>query len=199
MTQPNSLTGLNPRSLDYTATKRAFDEYAAAVGRLSYAWNTLHLHLGALFFAVVGARETGCAMAAWRSLENDHAQRRMLRAAVSEAKAERWKATPKAPDDLKWLLDRVDGLSDTRNNAIHALTVLDFGGDEPRVTASTDHQGRREKNLVGVDLISKFVECSVNVTMIEMFAQSATFALVNSDRSPLWPDRPKRVSFRARA
>ena len=82
-----------------------FDAYVAAVGRVAHAWNYLHEKLGMLFVAVSGM-ERNLALSIWYSVTNDHFQREMLKAAVSATNSERLAKLPKAPDDLKWLLDR---------------------------------------------------------------------------------------------
>ena len=48
---------------------------------------------------------------------------------MAETTSNRWNKTPRAPDDLKWLLDRVDKLASDRNNAIHAPCSLYLRGD----------------------------------------------------------------------
>jgi hypothetical protein len=78
--------------------QEAKDAYVLAVGRVSGAWNYLHQTLGE-FFAVVIGGDAELVVTAWRSLENDRAQREMLRAAIKAASPKRWKQTPKAPDE----------------------------------------------------------------------------------------------------
>jgi hypothetical protein len=106
---------------------RTFDAYVAAVGRVAHAWNYLHEKLGVLFVAVSGM-ERNLALSIWYSVTNDHFQREMLKAAVSATNSERSAKLPKAPDDLKWLLDRAAEVADARNNAVHAPCSLYFGG-----------------------------------------------------------------------
>ena len=84
---------------------------------VSHEWNHLHEKLGELFAVVIDA-ERVVALAIWYSTESDRAQRKMLKAAVN-ANPARWKAFPKATDDLKWLLDRTEEVAEHRNNAVH--------------------------------------------------------------------------------
>jgi hypothetical protein len=88
-----------------TGEKRqaAVGAYALAVGKLSGAWNYLHGALGDLFALVIGG-DAELVLAAWRSIENDRAQREMLRAVIKAASPGRWKQTPTAPADLLWVL-----------------------------------------------------------------------------------------------
>jgi hypothetical protein len=125
----------------------AEDAYHLAVGRLSYAWNHLHRVLGGMF-AVVVAGDREPVFAAWRSVENDRAQRGMLWAAIEAASPERWKKTPKAPDDLRWVLERARKLSDVRNDAIHALVALYAGGGTAEMKVALPVRGKLEKKLL---------------------------------------------------
>jgi hypothetical protein len=131
MTQ-SEMSGRAPtmrRSITDQEQTHAFQQYALVVGRLSHAWNDLHLKLGELFASLIGADDEEVALAVWYSTENDRAQRNMLRATVEASRPDRWKETPKAPEEVKWVLDRVDNqLADARNNAIHAPCALYVGG-----------------------------------------------------------------------
>jgi hypothetical protein len=111
----------------FEETKKAFDAYVAAVGKVAHAWNYLHERLGVLFVAVTGM-ERNVALSIWYSVKSDHAQREMLKAAIDATNSERSKRMPNAPDDLKWLLDRADELAEARNNAVHAPCSLYIGG-----------------------------------------------------------------------
>ena len=88
----------------------AFDQYAAAAGRVLYSWNLLHETLGQLFYAVIGGNQAQI-MAVWYSIKNDRNQREMLEAAVAEKKEADWPqkldGTPiyKYSDEIKWLLN----------------------------------------------------------------------------------------------
>ena len=93
----------------------------------SLALGTICIRPSAWFLhPVVIEGDAELVLAAWRSIENDRTHREMLRATIKAvslnvANAERWKQTPKAPDDLLWVLKRTEKLADVRNDAIHAL------------------------------------------------------------------------------
>jgi hypothetical protein len=125
--------------------REAEDAYALAVGRVSGAWNSLHQTLGGLFAVIIGG-DHELLLTAWRSIENDRAQREMLRAVIQAASPERWKQTPKAPADLLWVLGRAHKLSDVRNDAIHALVSLHIGAIM-EVNVALPPRGRRERKL----------------------------------------------------
>ena len=132
----------------YADTKQAFDAYVAAVGKVAHAWDYLHEKLGVLFIAVTGM-ERNLALSIWYSVTNDHFQREMLKAAVSATNSERSTNLPKAPDDLKWLLDRAEEVADARNNAVHAPCSLYLGGSVSEMEASYFNGKPRAKRLMG--------------------------------------------------
>ena len=120
------------------------DAYDRAVGRVARAWNRLRQSLGG-FFAVVIGGNAELVLAAWDSIENDRTKREMLRAAINAASLEHWKQTPKAPDDLRWVLGRAETLSDVRNDAMHALVALHIGAEITMgVTFPPKRQARKE-------------------------------------------------------
>jgi hypothetical protein len=181
-----------------TAEKRqkAIDAYALAVGRVSGAWNFLHGTLGE-FFAVVIRGDAELVLAAWRSNQNDRAQREMLRAAINAASLERWKETPNAPDDLLWVLKLADEhLSDVRNDAVHALVSFHIGV-EIEVGAALPPRSKREWKLFnrrtrGEKLIDEFATCERATAALSVFVRRATAALAEPDRHK-WPTRPEQL------
>jgi hypothetical protein len=182
-----------------TVEKRqeAFDAYAVAVGRVSVVWNHLHQTLG-WFFAMVTGGDGDLILAAWGSIENDRAQREMLRAAINAANSERWKQTPKAPADLFWVLGRADALSDVRNDAVHALVSLHFGPEIVEVTVAQPARGKREKKLLnnaarGRKLLDEFAKCERDADALSAFLLEATAALVTPELRE-WPTtRPEQI------
>jgi hypothetical protein len=60
------------------------DAHALAIGRIAIAWNEFQDHLGELFAILFGQRRYAHALRAWQSLENDRAQRELLRAVALE-------------------------------------------------------------------------------------------------------------------
>jgi Biotin-lipoyl like len=104
-------------------TREAIEAYCVAVGLVVYEWNDLHEKLAGLFALVRGGdrQET---LTEWYAIRSDTKQREKLRCAIIETTSDRWKKSPRAPDDLKWLLDRTDKLAGDRNNAIHAPCSL---------------------------------------------------------------------------
>jgi hypothetical protein len=149
-----------------------------------------------LFAVLIGGNHE-LVLAAWRANENDHAQREMLRAAINAASPERWKQTPKAPDDLRWVLGRANTLRDVRNDAIHELVVLHFGPEIVQLTVAQPARGKREKKLLdnaarGRKLVDEFAKCERDADALSGFVLEATAALVMPELWE-WPPRPKQI------
>jgi hypothetical protein len=168
MTKPE-----HPHLLTSAQFFEAAGAYDLAVGRGSRAWNVLHYVLGELFAVVVGGNRD-LILAAWRSIENDRALREMLWAAIEAVSPERWKKTPKAPDDLISVLKRANKLSDVRNDAIHALVSLYGGAGTAEMKGALPARGRREKSLLaktaaGRKLLDKFAKCEQDADALRFF------------------------------
>jgi hypothetical protein len=174
----------------------AFDAYAVAVGRVSVVWNHLHFRLGGLFAVIIGG-DAELVLAAWDSVENDRTKREMLRAAINAASPERWKQTPKAPDDLLWVLRRANALSDVRNDAMHALVSIRLA-ETVEVTVALPARGERGKKLVdraakGRKLHDEFKKCERDADALSAFVLEATATLGMPERRE-WPTpRPKQI------
>jgi len=180
----------------YEQRQEAFDAYAVAVGRVSVVWNHLHQTLGWFFAVFIGGAEP--ILAAWDSIENDRTKREMLRAAINAASQERWKQTPKAPDDLLWVLERAGTLSDVRNDAMHALVSLHYGPETVEMTVALPARGKRGKKLVdraakGRKLHDEFRKCERDTDVLSAFVLEATAALLTPELRE-WPTpRPKQI------
>jgi hypothetical protein len=165
-------------------TKAAFEAYTLALGKVAYAWNYLHERLGALFVAVSGT-DRGVALAIWYSTPSDRTERGMLKAAIA-ARTE-W-PFPIAQEELKWLMDRAEGLAFYRDNAVHAPASL-YVGTDVEMGASFFNGHPRAQNLMGKRLIEEFEWIEKYAEILSRFAMQTTTALSFSARYP-WPDRP---------
>jgi len=140
------------------------------------------------------------ALAIWYSTKSDRAQRDMLRAAFTGATPRRWKELPKALDDLKWLVDRVDEVAEERNNAIHAPCSLYIRGSEnggSEMGAAFFNGNPRARNLKGKRLLAEFDWCERYAEALSRFTQELETAIAFPDRYP-WPERPSRPARRAK-
>src|SRR3984885_2144136 len=174
-------------------THEAIEAYCVAVGLVVYEWNDLHEQLARLF-ALVREGDRQESLTAWYAIRSDTRQREKLRHAITEAKSDRWKKSPRAPDDLTWLLDRADKLASDRNNAIHAPCSLYLRGDgssEVMAAVRSANAGNcRAKNLEGKDLLIEFHWCAAYAVRLGQFAGMLAPAMAFPDRYE-WPARPK--------
>ena len=108
-------------------THEAIEAYCVAVGLVVYEWNDLHEQLARLF-ALVREGDRQESLTEWYAIRSDTRQREKLRSAVAETTSGRWKKSPRAPDDLKWLLDRADKLASDLSLS-HAPCSLYLRGD----------------------------------------------------------------------
>jgi hypothetical protein len=194
MTEPETSASLTAEanivaSVTFQDTIAPFEAYVAAVGKVAHEWNHLHEQLGMLFAILSGVKRE-VALAIWYSVKSDRAQRDMLRAAVNATNPERSIKLPKAPDSLKWLLDRADEVAEARNNAVHAPCSLYLGGSVSEMGASFRNGNPRAKNLVGKDLLVEFAWCEAYATTLSRFTPILAMAIVFPDRFE-WPERPK--------
>jgi hypothetical protein len=144
------------------------------------------------FIAVTGM-ERNLALSIWYSVTNDHFQREMLKAAVSATNSERSTNLPKAPDDLKWLLDRAEEVADARNNAVHAPCSLYLGGSVSEMEASYFNRNPAPRDLWGKELLVEFAWCERYVETLSRFTNMLGPALAFPDRYQ-WPERSTILS-----
>jgi hypothetical protein len=130
----------------------------------------------------------------WYAIRSDTGQREKLRCAITKTTSGRWRKSPRALEDLKWLLDRVDQLASDRNNAIHAPCSLYLRGDgSSEVMAavrSANAGNRRAKNLEGKDLLIEFHWCAAYAVCLGQFAGMLAPAMASPDNYE-WSARPK--------
>jgi hypothetical protein len=143
-------------------------------------------------FAVITGADRPIALAIWYSTNNDRAQREMLPATIAATKVERWTIIPKAPVDLRWSLDRTDGLAEERNNAIHAPCSLYIGGAQgggSEMGASFYLGHPRAKKLLGKHLLVEFDWCERYSETLSEFTGKLETTVAFPTTYP-WPDRP---------
>ena len=145
-------------------------------------------------FALVREGDRRDILTEWYAIRSDTRQREKLRCAIAETTSGTWKKSPRAPDDLKWLLDRADKLANDRNNAIHAPCSLYLRGDgSSEVMAavrSANAGNRRAKNLEGKDLLTEFYWCAAYAVRLGQFAGMLAPAMASPGHHE-WPERPK--------
>jgi hypothetical protein len=183
-------------------TERQFEPYVRAIGRLALAWNALHELLGSTFVALTSGgpdvefQKEFQSRQAWNSLRADLAQRQMLKAVVTHATMEQRSAFPRLVSDVNWLIEKVNGLSVSRNDAIHSPLILITAGKSilhwalrgPDYVAP-DTAGGNEKalRLEKKELLAEFNRCYRLTLSYRDYTMKLNWALYR--RHP-WPDRP---------
>jgi hypothetical protein len=174
-------------------TREAIEAYCVAVGLVVYEWNDLHEKLAQLF-ALIREGDRQETFTEWYAIRSDTRQRERLSCAVAETTSGRWKKSPRAPDDLKWLLDRVDKLANDRNNAIHApcsLYLRRDGSTEVMAAVRSANAGNpRAKDLDGENLLIEFHWCAAYALRLGQFTGMLSAAMASPDHYE-WPERPK--------
>jgi hypothetical protein len=174
-------------------TCEAIEAYCVAAGLVVYEWNDLHEKLAGLFALVRegGRQET---LTEWYAIRSDTRQREKLRCAMIETTADRWKKSPRVPDDLKWLLDRADKLANDRNHAIHAPCSLylrrDGSTEVMAAVRSANACNRRAKDLEGENLLIEFHWCAAYALCLGQFTGMLAAAMASPNHYE-WPKRPK--------
>jgi hypothetical protein len=132
-----SANGITYRAPTEVERDKAFQPYAEELGRLTYAWNRLHVHLADLFYIATGIAKREIALAIWHSTPSDLAQRKMLRAAADSFPPDSfWK------EETIWILDILDeSYSNRRNDALHGpldIFTMIADGEDPRTIIIPD-------------------------------------------------------------
>lgn len=167
-----------------------YEPYALALGKLIHAWNHLHETLGTLFWVVMNVQDGTVPLAVWHSTPNDHAQREMLKAAVFASRNKgRFAQTPKATDEILWLLEQVGKTRNGRNDAIHAplgVSITDNGFE----ISPYDFSGNpRAKSLLGKEILKEFDWYRAKAETLSTYAIMIGAALSFPDVHSL-PERP---------
>src|SRR5690606_19777434 len=97
---------------------------------------------------------TDMAAGIWYAPDSDRIKASILRAAAVGGTDADWdREFPTAIKDVVWLVERVQSLTETRNNAIHAPVMLITRGIETGVGASPRSGHLRAKKLVGKEIL----------------------------------------------
>jgi hypothetical protein len=131
--------------------KRARSEmskHAEALGHVALAWTRLHEIMAFIFSQLLRPVPEERAWAIWHSIKNDRAQRDMLLALATVAlpnNGGRFKA-------IKWAVDKLGPLENSRNDALHSPYVVLHGDDRAMVISNDLTGNKRAENLAGRDL-----------------------------------------------
>ena len=182
-----NIASRDDRRLSSDDRKSAFEAYTLAFGKISHACNYLNEQLSQMFVTVTGL-DRAIALAIWYSTDNDNIQRSMLGAAARANVKFNFKG-----DDLKWLLDRCEELSQRCRDATNTPSsqYIGNGNNNSAVIGVSYIYGHpRAKNLMGNKLLEEFDWCERYAFALSVFAAEAESSLSSNGQYP-WPNRPQ--------
>lgn len=176
------------------SVKLASRPYLLAIGRLTFAWNSLLETLGLLFGVILRPQTENCSMAIWHSLRSDRTQLEMFRAVVD---AHTWPdSLTTAKEDVTWLIRETQKLADPRNDAIHSpyLTLYGMVDDSGELKVHIEpwafHGNPRAKKLMGKDLLKEIEWYAEKARVLRQYAFDVHRPIWMPDMIP-WPERPQ--------
>lgn len=178
-----------PNKEEIEAAEKALEPYMLRLGRVAHAWNHMHESLG-LLFCTICCLPWDIGMAIWHSLKSDRSQRDLLQGAITAAdRDEVWKITyPKAKESVDWALQKINGLADRRNSAIHAPIFVPSSG-EPELTPLTMFGNPNAAKLYGKDIIQEFEWYEDYANAIKKYIIAIEGSIGGRGTLP-WPDKP---------
>jgi hypothetical protein len=180
---PRKLKGPTEKQLD-----TAFKPLAIEIGKLTRSWNMLHEHLAQIFARIVNPENVIIPLAIWYSTSSDRSQREMLRAAAASFGAINTKNHPTAKDDIEWLLNQCNSLSDQRNDALHAPLAITSDSTKKIEVISHYFLGNpRARKLKDKNLFDQIRWYRDKTEVLKNYALAIWFHL-GQHRS--WPQRP---------
>ena len=171
--------------------EEAFHPVATEIGFLAREWNGLQDYLAQIFGQILGPANVSIPLAVWNSATSDRVQRDMLRAAIHA-----WGAFDQDEteifNEIKWLLDEANKLSDKRNNAIHAPLAVAKNSHtlQLRVVPHTFANHPQAIRLKDKDVLAEFSTYRAQSKILKQHAKSIYFYIRRKEKFPL-PQRPK--------
>jgi hypothetical protein len=180
------------RGLQFTG--REFRLHATTLGQLIFAWNDLHERLAAIYWTLSDYSDD--AVAEWNKLKVDKHKRDLIRQWVNALPPAHRNMAADMWDDVVWLVDTIDTLTDFRNDAAHAPLTIEPESFLARrdnftagVIANNAWGNQRALNLIRKDLLAEF-RWQRNVAIkLRDYALNVERAL--SDEHTPWPNRPE--------
>lgn len=161
----------------------AFDKIALELGRVTLAWNDLHVSLSGLFSAILKIPNRLTPGAIWDAIKVDRSQREIL-LSLSQTNALGHRLPEEAKADIKFLVSQVNRLQEYRNNLIHSPFRL--SGSEVIVYHGGTHA--RGIGISGRDLLKECAVVYQSTMTFRNFASELEEA-IQGLRST-WPQRP---------
>lgn len=161
----------------------AFDKLARELGRVTLAWNDLHVSLSGLFAAILKIPNRMTPGAIWDAIKVDRTQRDIL-TSLSQTNALGHRLPEKAKADIKFLMSELNTLQEYRNNLIHSPYLL--SGSDVVVYHGGTHV--RALSLAKRDLMKECTSVYASIMMLRNFASELEEAI--QDHRSTWPQRP---------
>ncbi len=181
-----------PTEQEIEAAEQALEPYKLALGKVAHAWNHMQEQLGRLFCMVANLDDL-MGMSIWHALKSDRSQRDiLLSAAIAADRDPDWnKDFPKAKADIKWLLQKVNALTDGRNSAIHA-PIFSTAVGEAEIRPFVFYGNPNAARLLGKDILAEFDWQERYFSAVRSHAAAMTNPLLARRFSEMWPwpDRP---------
>jgi hypothetical protein len=176
------------KPLSKADSRRYLEPYATKIGFVTLAWNHLHEGLAILFWYALGPGPTPWAI--WHRQSSDRTQRDMLRAAVEAGAFLSGPNGQRLTNDILWILRKIDGLSDHRNNAIHAplTTLTNTETGETVVTPEDFFGNKRAKNFANKQILKELDLYAEAADALSEFAFDLV-QFMRPSKDP-WPARP---------
>jgi hypothetical protein len=179
------------RGLQFTG--REFRPHATTLGQLIFAWNDLHEQLTAIYWTLAGYSDD--AITEWNKPKVETHKRDLIRQWVNALPRAHSNLAFDMWNDVIWLVDTVDTLTDFRNDAAHAPVTIEPDSFLARrdnftagVISNSAWRNRRALNLIRKDLLAEF-RWQLNVAIkLRDYAINVERAL--SDEHTPWPKRP---------
>jgi hypothetical protein len=154
-------------------TSRLLNRHAKALGHVSLAWTGLYEQLASLFSMILRPDQPMLAWAAWHAVGSDRYQRAMLKALAG--------ATLHKEDkryvELKWALDRLDGLENNRNDALHSPYTLVLEDGRVQIIPNYFGGNKRALNLLNRDLGIELESYATNLREITRYISAIATTL----------------------
>jgi hypothetical protein len=126
--------------------------------------------------------------ALWYSLDNDRSQRNLVKAALTAAPTNRWlPRLTTAKDDMLTLIKKATNCANSRNDAIHAPTIMATGDYISDMVASPMSGHQRAMNLRRKDLLVEFDWLERAFDTMSDFTEHAVRALRSEHYA--WPNK----------
>ena len=168
------------------------DAHALAIGRIVIAWNEFQEALGELFASIFGRKLWKESLFAWQALENDRAQREMLRAAAHT----RFGPTSDVFKKISWAIEQANRqLSNQRNFGVHTpLMIFTDHDGETGIYPNQMLGNRKAAGLAGKDLLCEFDRYEKRIRKMTTFVLAIGIHVLDPSEHPTLPEKPQLQS-----